>query len=220
MNTDNNENSLFSPRFTLKDVTIHKKERLFKRFFAIDYYQVSYSQFSGKEGKILDREIFERDANAVCILAWDRKTDEVALIEQFRPGALNDRFSPWLIEIVAGIIDKGETPMQAALREVKEEIGLDLTEDRMKMILEEYPSPGGISEMCTLYVADADLSNLEKHGGLDIEGEDLRVFKANRHEAYEQIEKGRIRNAIAIIALQHLELKHKELAAYFEGRNS
>ena len=100
--------NLFAPRFSIKDVTIHKKERVYKQFFAMDRYEVSYKQFSGGETKVLVREIFERDADAVAVLVWDEKTDEVALIEQFRPGALKDAQSPWLIEIVAGIIDKGE----------------------------------------------------------------------------------------------------------------
>ena len=42
-NTDN----LFSPRFFHKDVTIHKKERMFKSYFAMDSYDVSYKRFDG-----------------------------------------------------------------------------------------------------------------------------------------------------------------------------
>ena len=130
----NENDNLFAPRFTIKDVTIHKKERIFKRYFAIDRYLVSYKRFDGTESKIVDREIFERDSDAVAVLAWDKKTDEIALIEQFRPGALKDEKSPWLIEIVAGIIDPGETRVQAAIREVKEEIGLTLTEKQLHYV--------------------------------------------------------------------------------------
>ena len=111
-NTDN----LFSPRFFHKDVTIHKKERMFKSYFAMDSYDVSYKRFDGKESPIVTRELFERDSYAVAVLAWDEKTDEIALIEQFRPGALSDPVTPWLIEIVAGIIDKGESTVQTAIR--------------------------------------------------------------------------------------------------------
>ena len=80
----NENDNLFAPRFTIKDVTIHKKERIFKRYFAIDRYLVSYKRFDGTESRIVDREIFERDADAVAVLAWDKKTDEIALIEQAR----------------------------------------------------------------------------------------------------------------------------------------
>lgn len=80
----NENDNLFAPRFTIKDVTIHKKERIFKRYFAIDRYLVSYKRFDGTESRIVDREIFERDSDAVAVLAWDKKTDGIVLIEQFR----------------------------------------------------------------------------------------------------------------------------------------
>ena len=47
------DKDLFKPRFHLSDVTVHNKERLFKRFFAIDRYDVSYKKFSGGETKVL-----------------------------------------------------------------------------------------------------------------------------------------------------------------------
>ena len=203
--------NLFAPRFTIRDVTIHSKERLFKKFFAIDNYKISYKTFSGGETRILDREIFERDADAAAVLAWDIKTDEIALIEQFRPGALKDEESPWLIEIVAGIIDKGETPEQTAVREAKEEIGIDITEDDLYKVSSHYPSPGGISERVTLYIARADLSHLGAHGGLESESEDIRVFKAKHEDAYANVKNGRIHNSVAMIGIMALKLEKEEI---------
>ena len=40
----------------------------------------------------------------MAILPFDPVSEEVVLIEQFRPGALKDPVSPWLVEVVAGII--------------------------------------------------------------------------------------------------------------------
>ncbi len=210
---------LFAPRFSVKDVNIHKKERVFKQFFAIDRYEVSYKKFAGGDTKVLVREVFERDADAVAILAWDQKTDEVALIEQFRPGALKDKESPWLIEIVAGIIDKGESCEQAAVREVKEEIGLDLKPSDLCYLTEEYPSPGGISEKVTIFIAKADLSHLEKLGGLEIESEDLRVFKAPLDAAYENVKNGRIHNSVAIISIMALKFEKEAIARKLNAKS-
>lgn len=208
-------NKLFAPRFTSKDVTIHRKERVFKQFFAIDHYDVSYSLFDGSHSKILSREIFERDQNAVVILPYDSGRDEIMLIEQFRPGALQDPVSPWLIEVIAGMIDPGETPEQAAIRELNEEGHLKITEDRLHFITAEYPSPGGTSELVHVYLADVELGHIDNHGGLECEGEDLRIFKCTLQEAYEQVLCGRIKNAAAIISIQYAMMHHDELKARY-----
>lgn len=210
-NTDN----LFKHRFNAKNVTVHKKERVFKQYFAIDAYEVSYSRFDGTQSNVFRREVFERDANAVAVLAYDVKTDEIALIEQFRIGALNDTDSPWLIEIVAGMIDGDERPEISAIRELKEEIGVYITEDKLHRICEEYATPGGASEKTTVFVANADLSKLESHGGLDCEGEDIRVFKAPLTEAYRQIGLGRIKNAVTILAIQYLLIEKEKVKQIF-----
>lgn len=206
--------NLFTPRFTLKDVNILEKERVYKGFFAIDQYVVSYPRFDGLVQKLLRREVFERDADAVAILPYDPVTDEVQLIEQFRPGALSDPDSPWLIEVVAGMIDKGETAEQAAVRELNEEAGLNIKASDLIKICAQYPSPGGASECTTLYIAKVDLSKLESHGGLDNENEDIRVFKVPAKEAFKECFNGRIHNAAALITLMHLQLHHDELRSH------
>ncbi len=206
---------LLQARFALKDVTIHKKDRVYKQFFAMDRYEVSYKTFNGGNTKVLVREIFERDADAVAILVWDEKTDEVALIEQFRPGALKDPQSPWLIEIVAGMIDKGETEKEAAIREVKEEIGISLSAKDLCYVTFEYPSPGGASEKVTLFIAKADLSSLGDHGGLESESEDLRVFKVPLLDAYNAVKTGRIHNAVAIIGIMTLRFEKASILNKF-----
>ena len=204
--------NIFAPRFGAADVTVHEKKRVFKNFFAIDDYKVSYKRFDGSPGPVLTREIFERDRDAVVILPFDPRTGEVCLIEQFRPGALRDKISPWLIEAVAGIIDHGETPEQTALRELEEEAGLKIAPADLHYCLGEYPSPGGISEYVTIYVATCDLSGLGSHGGLERENEDIRVFKVGFEEACAQIESGLIRNSAALIALMYLRLNYGRFA--------
>ena len=214
----NKDDNLFSPRFSKKDVTIHKKQRIFKKYFAIDEYELSYPRFDGKEQAIVQREIFERDSNAVAILAYDIAHDEVALIEQFRPGALSDPITPWLIEIVAGIIDKGEQPIESAIREVKEEIGLKIEKDDLYFFSDVYPSPGGISEKVSIYIANANLEHLSNHGGLDCENEDIRVFKVSLDDAYNQVIYGRINNSAAMIALMFLKHHKEEIVQHFATR--
>lgn len=207
---DDNRN-LFAPRFTLKDLKISEKKRVYQGFFAIDQYVMTYPRFDGKPPKALKREIFERDHDAVAILPYDPVTKEVLLIEQFRPGALSDPDSPWLIEVVAGMIDDHETPEQAAVRELNEEAGIKIKKEDLTRICAQYPSPGGASECTTLYLAKTSLAHIADHGGLDVESEDIRVFKVKAEDAFKECFNGRIHNAAALITLMHLQLHQDEL---------
>lgn len=201
---------LYPPRFTLKDVTIHEKKRLYKKHFALDEYTVSYPTFTGGHTPKLLREIFERDADAVAILPYDPVTDEIVLIEQFRPGALKDPLTPWLFEIVAGMIDGAESELEAAKRELKEESGLTVADEDFHYVNRVYPSPGGVSECVTIYIATVDASHIGTHGGLESENEDLRIFKVKAQEAFEMVRTGRINNAAALIGIMSLELRYDE----------
>lgn len=207
---------LVAPRYNRKDVTVHEYKRLYQKHFALDEYEVSYKQFDGSVSKILKREIFERDADAVAILPFDPETEEVVLIEQFRPGALKDPVSPWMIEIVAGMIDQGETELQAAVRELKEESGLDVLPDDLHYINAVYPSPGGCSERVTLYVGRIKADHLMSKGGLDNENEDIRIFKLPAKEAFKFCDSGRICNAAALIGLMYLRVHYDEILAKFK----
>ncbi len=195
----------FKPRFNKDNVTIHSKERVYKGFFAIDMYEVSYDTFKGGRTKVLKREIFERDANAVAILPYDKNTDEVVLIEQFRPGALNDSTSPWLIEIVAGMIDEGESEIDACLRELKEEALMQINKDDLHLVNRVYPSPGGTSEQVSVFIASVDCSHIQSYGGLESESEDIRIFKVKADLAFEMVKKMRICNCASIVALNYLQ---------------
>ncbi len=53
-----------------------------------------------------------------------------ALIEQFRVGVVHQRPDPWLVEIIAGMIDTDETSEAVVLREAHEAAGPELDELR------------------------------------------------------------------------------------------
>ncbi len=208
-----------NPSFTKEDVTIHSKNRIFKRRFAIDEYIVSYKKFQGGSTHEVVREIFERDANAVAILPYDVVTDEVILIEQFRPGALNNDKSPWLFEVVAGMIDDGESIFEAAKRELFEESGLKLTsEDDLYFVNSCYPSPGGTSEIVHIFIANVDSNKFLKNAGLDCEDEDIRVFKLKSEDAFTYVKNGSICNCAALVSLMSLQINKDEVCEKFLKR--
>lgn len=113
---------------TPSSVEIVKREQCFKGFYQLDRVHLRHELFAGGMSREISREVFVRH-DAVCVLPYDPQRDEVVLIEQFRVGAMGKTENPWLIELVAGLIDKeGENePEHVAHREGEEEAGVTFT---------------------------------------------------------------------------------------------
>jgi ADP-ribose pyrophosphatase len=197
-------------QFSASDVTIEKQETVFQGFFRMDKLWLKHPRFDGTEMPVFTRELFIR-GDATCVLPYDPVRDEVVLLEQFRLGALGRDQSPWLLELVAGMNEDGETNEQTAQREGQEEAGL--TFQRLDKICNYMVSPGGTTEMIHLYCG---LISTESAGGIygvEQEHEDIRAHVVSADEAITMIHDGRINNAAAIIALQWLELNRSRLRA-------
>ncbi|MDX1656607.1 MAG: NUDIX domain-containing protein [Candidatus Competibacteraceae bacterium] len=174
----------------------------------METYRLTHELFRGGWTDPVYRECLER-GHAVALLPYDPVRDEVVLAEQFRVGALGAETGPWLLEIVAGIIDKDETPEEVARREAVEEAGCPVEE--VEFISHYYVSPGGTSETVTLYCSRVSSQGVGGIHGLADEHEDIRVQAVPRSEAWRMVGDGRINSAAPIIALQWLELNHGEL---------
>src|SRR5690606_28411249 len=109
------------------DVEIIQRDRCFSGFYNLDRFRLRHRLFRGGMGAEIERELFVRH-DAVCVLPYDPQRDEVVLVEQFRMGAMARGDSPWLVETVAGLIDKDEQPEEVARREAVEEAGLEIGE--------------------------------------------------------------------------------------------
>lgn len=190
------------------DFEIIEKTTPFQGYFRIDRYVLRYRTFDGGWSEPATREVFER-GHAAAVLLYDPERDAVGLIEQFRPGAITTGFHPWLIETVAGIIEEDEPPSIVAVREVKEEAGIEIQD--LVHIAHYMATPGGSSETVRLYCACIDSTNMQGIHGLPEEGEDIRAFAVPADEAIAWVRKGKIINATTIIALQWLELNRETL---------
>jgi ADP-ribose pyrophosphatase len=190
------------------DVEILGREQCFRGFYRLDRLRLRHRQFSGAMGQELSRELFIRH-DAVCVLPYDPLRDEVVLIEQFRVGAMHKGGNPWLLELVAGLIDKDEQPEEVAHREALEEA--DLALQALWPISQYFPSPGGSDERVYLYVGRCDSSNAGGVHGLAEEGEDIKVHVLSFAEALQAVKDGTINNAASIIALQWLALNRDEV---------
>jgi len=190
------------------DVEVVEREACFRGFYQLDRLHLRHRLFAGGMGKLINRELFVRH-DAVCVLPYDPQRDCVVLIEQFRIGALDKSANPWLIELVAGLIDKDEQPEEVARREAVEEAGLELAE--LWPLTQYYPSPGGSDERVHLYVGRCDSRGAGGVHGLEEEGEDIRVLVWSLDEALAALDDGRIDNAASIIALQWLALNRDKV---------
>lgn len=192
---------------TAEDVNIYEKKRCFDGFFKIDRWWFDHKRFDGSVAESLMREIIIRDG-AVAVLPYDPSRDEILLIEQLRVATIGKSESPWLIELIAGVIDReGERLEEVAMREAKEEAGLCLT--NMIPIYEYFNSAGGSSEKTYLFLALCALENAGGYYGLPEEHEDIHAFTLKREEAMAWLHEGKIVNASAIIALQWLNAEYK-----------
>lgn len=191
-----------------QDIEIQEREQCFKGFYKVDRLRLRHRQFAGGMGPVLTRELFVRH-DAVCVLPYDPQRDEVVLIEQFRVGAMDAGVNPWLMELVAGLIDKDEEPEEVARREAVEEAGLTL--GALWPISQYLPSPGGSNELVHLFVGRCDSSTASGIHGLEEEGEDIRVHVMPFEEALQAVRDGRINNAASMLALQWLALNRAEV---------
>ena len=190
------------------DVVVEQRERCFQGFYRLDRIHLKHRLFAGGMGPSISRELFVRP-DAVCVLPYDPHTDTVVLVEQFRIGALDKSPEPWLLEIVAGLLDSGEQPQDVARREAREEADLELHE--LLPVMTYYPSPGGSDERVYLYVGRCSTAGVGGVFGLAEEGEDIRVHVWPLDAALQAVTDGRIDNAASIIALQWLALNKQQV---------
>lgn len=191
--------------FHQKDHKVLAKERLHDGFFKIDRFDIQHKLFAGGHTEVFSRELFER-GEASAVLLYDDKNDTVVLTEQYRIGAAFDsqQASPWLLEVVAGMLEPGEMPEEVARREAIEEANCIV--DKLIPISSYWSSPGGTSEKVHLYCALVDSTQLGGIHGLEAENEDILVRVIPFDQAYDSIATGEINNAATLIALQWLKI--------------
>jgi len=191
-----------------RDYQVLHEELSFDGFFRIKTLNLRHTLFAGGWSPPLRRELFERDT-CVGVLLYDPDRDELVLVEQFRVGLLPSGNDPWVLELVAGIIEPGETAQQVARRESLEESGCVISE--LLTIAEYFSSPGGSSEFFHLYCGRVNSDGAGGIYGLENEGEDIRAHVFSVDDAMALMASGKINNAHTLIALQWLQLNKRDV---------
>jgi ADP-ribose pyrophosphatase len=179
-------------------------------FFAVDVHRLRHRRFDGRLSDVLTREVFVI-GDAVTVLPYDPVRDQVLVIEQFRMGPFGrgDPF-PWQLEAIAGRIDPGETPEDAARREAVEEAGLVL--GALEKVAEYYPTPGAVSEYLYSYVALCDLPDgVAGVFGAAEEAEDIKGHLLPFDRLVEVMAAGEIGNAPLLLTVLWLQRERVRL---------
>lgn len=191
-----------------KAVEILEREAIHEGFFKLSRLTLRHELFQGGWSGVMERELFERDP-VVAVLPYDPAADSVLLIEQFRLPAYENGMDAWQAEVVAGIVEAGESLEDVAMRETEEEAGCRPL--RLEKIITYMPSQGACTEVVSLYAGCIDSEGLGGIHGLDHEHEDILARVVPFGEAVAMLETGRIQNSPAIIALQWLQLNRERL---------
>lgn len=197
--------------FSQQDIEILGEQTLYEGFFTLKRIQFKHKLFAGGESGVVTRELLIKGA-ASAVIAYDPKEDSVILVEQVRIGAAyypESHRSPWLLELIAGMVEKGEEPEEVALRESEEEAGIQVK--NLTHCLSVWDSPGGTVERIHLFAGEVDSSQAKGIHGLAEENEDIRVHVVKREQAYQWMCEGKIDNGIAVIGLQWLQLNYAQL---------
>ncbi len=172
----------------------------FAGFFRVDIHRLRYRRFEGGWSEIVRREVFER-GSAAGVLPYDPQLDRLVLIRQFLAGFHFSGRDAFPLHVPAGMINPNETPEEAAVREAMEETGLALSRQRFEKIAAYLPSPGGSSEVITLFAACVDASAAGGQHGLAEEHEDIRVETISSDDAIALLDRGGIEDGPTLVAL-------------------
>lgn len=187
-----------------------KSERILDEFITVDKVQVEHEQFNREESANVCRYNIERP-QAVAVILENTTTGALVLVEQFRYATVQDNpKNGWVLEIIAGLLDKGETPEQCGIRETLEETGYQV--ENLDFIHTYYGSVGISTEQIHLFYGKVSSSDkVETGGGLEHENEDLAIREIPYERLVEMLKNGEIIDSKTILGLQWLILKKNEL---------
>jgi len=146
-------------------------------------------------GKIFEPIVFEFQT-WVAVLALT-KNQEVLLIRQYRHGVQNV-----IWELPGGVVDKGESPLEGARRELLEEMGY--ATDKMIEVGKSFPNPATPTNLIYAFLA----LDAEKVAGQHLEDtEEIEVCPMQLEEAVSMAKRGEfsaLQIAVLFYALAHM----------------
>ncbi len=190
-------------KFGARDVRLLDDQTVWSGHYSMRRITLQHRRFAGGWSDPIVREVFER-GDAVAVLPYDPVTDSLVMIEQFRPGAIRGDDSPWMLELIAGVVEAGERDEEVVHREAMEEAACQLSE--LVPIATVFPSAGACTEQVRLFCGRVNKAAIGGLHGLQEEGEDILVHAVARTDALQLLAENRIPNGHTLIALQWLHI--------------
>lgn len=186
-----------------KKIEILAKNRTFDGYSKID--EITFRQKMGDvawSGEI-NREVYSK-GHAVAIIPFSQSDLSVILVNQIRIACIIGGCSSEQWEIPAGLISQGESPIEAASRELEEETGIKNVE--LEYICEYFPSPGNSSDKVLLFLAKIpESSSLFGEAGVPDEGEHTYFRPFHISELEKMFINNEIKNSTTMLAYMWIE---------------
>jgi ADP-ribose pyrophosphatase len=151
-----------------------------------------------ESGEVTTREIIEHNP-CIAVIPLDAD-DNIIFVRQFRRAATRD-----LLEIPAGGIEPGETPEEATVREMQEEVGLK--PNTLVRLGGAYSTPGFSDEYLHLFLA----TDLEPGHLVAEDTDEIEVVRVPLEDVPALVTAGRIEDAKTLAALYLLESRRKQV---------
>jgi ADP-ribose pyrophosphatase len=146
------------------------------------------TQVRTRAGHLAQREIVEHAPGAAVVaVAAD---GQVLLVRQRRPAV-----GASVLELPAGLVDAGETPIECARRELAEETGYHAA--RLEPLVEFYTSPGFCTERIHVFVG----SDLEPVEAAHDDDEEIELIRLPVAAALDRVLKQEVSDAKTITGL-------------------
>lgn len=175
---------------------------------------VSVKHVESTDGKLHKHLLLEKK-DAVCLTMFDIHTETLLFVEQWRAGAQfnKDLNSDGItLEPVAGHIDEGENPIQAAIREALEETTILIKEEDITFIAKGLTSAGISNEIHYHYFAQFDSSKIDMSSILNkvhgVDGEEIKIKMLTIYDAMDMVSNGTMFTSHSIIGIMHSFINH------------
>jgi ADP-ribose pyrophosphatase len=176
---------------------IHSRKPLYEGFLRVYQYEFDVEKHGGQIQRT-SWQMMER-GDAVAVLGHDPGRDEIVLGNEFRPGVLLAGDYPYRDNLVAGAIEKNETALEAATREMHEETGLVLN-DPVLIHAGAYVSSGGTSEKISIVYGTVDTGRAGGVHGNPAENEDILTVVLPAMVFIDRVRSGDINDLKTLVA--------------------